>query len=112
MNIKSQIKNNVSNPMHIVIGWLWKGNDLGNFIRKHSEWNISKLWIFSIKFVTPAFLTVLLVFNIIAELQENYEGYPTEALIYVGLIPILAAPLIGFALDKLTESSKRRWFQK
>lgn len=86
----------------IIIGWVWKSNELIKFIKEHSEIHLEKLWLFSIRWFTPLFLGVLLVWNIYNELQTPYEGYPTTALIYVGLLPILLAPVVGYALDKLT----------
>ncbi len=86
----------------IIIGWLWKGNQLVDFIKDHSEIHLEKLWLFSIRWFTPLFLGILLIWNIYNEFQQNYEGYPTEALIYIGLLPILLAPVVGYILDKLT----------
>tara|TARA_B100002051_G_C16741729_1_gene644733 strand:+ start:492 stop:1958 length:1467 start_codon:yes stop_codon:yes gene_type:complete len=89
----------------IIVGWLWKGNDMVAYIKDHSDIHIEKLWLFSIRYFVPIFLTILLVLNLRTELAENYEGYSTAALIYVGLLPILLAPAVGYFLDKLTSKN-------
>ena len=86
----------------VIIGWFYDTSELRSFIRKNSTVHLEKLWTFSIKYFIPIFLTILLVLNLKKEFTENYEGYPTEALIYVGLIPLLLTPVVGFILDKLT----------
>ncbi len=90
----------------IIVGWLWKSNELIDFIKEHSDVHIEKLWMFSIKYFIPIFLTILLIWNIKTEFGAAYEGYPVESLIYVGLLPIVLAPIIGVILDKLTSPSK------
>ena len=89
----------------ILVGWSAKGTELINFIENRSKLHLKKLWLFSIKYLTPVFLIILLFLNIKQELSENYEGYPTEALIYVGLVPLLFAPIVGYILDRLIKKS-------
>lgn len=85
----------------IVVGWFWKGDALKKFINEHSDWKIGIGWDFAIKIVAPVFLTILLVLNIITEIKEPYEGYPTWALVYCGLLVIVLAPFVGVVVDKL-----------
>lgn len=86
----------------LIVGWFWKGDKLKTFINEQSpNWKLGGFWSFSIKIIIPVFLTILLVLNIRAEFMTPYEGYPVWALIYIGLVPLLAAPLIGIVLDKL-----------
>lgn len=86
----------------VIVGWLWKSNELLDFIKKHSTMHLDKLFTFSIKFFIPVFLTILLVLNIMKEFEANYEGYPSSALVYVGLVPLLLTPIVGYLLDRLT----------
>lgn len=86
----------------IAIGWIWKGNALKKYINEVSDWKFGAYWDFTIKFIIPLFLGFLLVYNIIHEIKNPYEGYPTWALIYIGLVPLIAAPFIGAIADKLT----------
>lgn len=86
----------------IIVGWLWKGNKLRQFINQHSEWKLGKLWDISIKFIIPVFLIVLLILNLVDEFRTPYEGYPTAALFYLGILPMLLVPVIAVLVDKFT----------
>lgn len=86
----------------LIVGWLWKGNDFMKFINENSQWKIGKWWNISIKYVTPLFLGVLLIWNIVNEFKVPYEGYPTWALLYIGVLPIVLAPFVGMLLDRMT----------
>jgi len=85
----------------IVIGYIWKGDKLKLFINEHSEIKFGKWWGFSIKFAIPVLLTIFLISNLIREFKAPYEGYPIEALIYIGVVPLLLIPFVGLILDKL-----------
>ena len=85
-----------------IVGWIWKGNDLKEFVNKNSDVKFGFWWDASIKFIIPIFLTVLLILNIKEELSAPYEGYPESALFYVGVLPLLLTPLIAYGLDRLT----------
>jgi len=88
----------------LIVGWFWKGGELKKFINERSEWKLRGWWDASIKFVIPVFLTILLVWNIINELKIPYEGYPSWALLYIGILPLVLVPLIAYAVDRLTKS--------
>jgi len=67
---------------------------------------LGALWDIAIKFVIPVFLGILLIWNIVNEFKTPYEGYPSSALIYIGVLPILLTPLIAYILERLTEKNK------
>jgi neurotransmitter:Na+ symporter, NSS family len=85
----------------VIVGWLWKGDKLKRFVNERSSIKIGASWSFALKVIIPVFLTVLLAINIYNEFNTPYEGYPTWALIYIGLVPILLAPIAAVLLDKL-----------
>ena len=89
----------------VIIGWCYNTRKMVNFIKEHSVWHLEKLWVFSIRYFIPIFLTILLILNLREEFASNYEGYPTEALIYLGLVPLLMTVAIGAVLDKLTSKN-------
>ena len=76
------------------------------FVNERSKLKIGRLWKFAIRYVVPGFLLVLLILNVITEFETPYEGYPAWALLYIGVLPLLIAPLIAYAVDKLTSKSK------
>jgi NSS family neurotransmitter:Na+ symporter len=41
-------------------------------------------WTASLKWITPVLLSFMIVWSVIQELAENYEGYPTSGLLFVG----------------------------
>lgn len=89
----------------IIIGWFYKGDTLKNFINDVSNWKLGLWFDISIKFIIPIFLGGLLILNTINEFKVPYEGYPIHALIYIGLLPILFAPIVGAIVDKLTSNN-------
>jgi len=90
----------------VIVGWLWKSNELKKFIEERSEWKLGALWDVSIKYIIPIFLTVLLVLNLKSEIANPYEGYPTVALVYLGILPMILVPVIAYVVDRLTTPSK------
>jgi NSS family neurotransmitter:Na+ symporter len=89
----------------IIVGWFYHTEELSNFIKKHSAINLQRLWLFSVRYFIPIFLTILLLMNLRTEFAANYEDYPTSALIYVGVLPLLLAVVAGVVLEKLTTKS-------
>jgi NSS family neurotransmitter:Na+ symporter len=84
-----------------LVGWLY-ADELRDYINKRSGWQLGSLWEIAIKYVIPVFLTALFVVNAYQELQEPYGGYPVWAIIVVGVVPILLAPAIAYAVDYYT----------
>ena len=85
----------------IAVGWFYK-DELTDFINKNSDWKIGSWLNVSIKYLIPLFLIVLLVWNIYGEIKTPYGGYPSWALLWLGVVPVVLAPVIGYILDRLT----------
>jgi NSS family neurotransmitter:Na+ symporter len=92
----------------LVVGWFWKGEDLVAFINQHSKWRIGSSWYIAVRYLIPLFLITLLVWNIYNELQAPYGDYPIWALAIFGILPLLAAPAIGAAINHLTPEPSSR----
>lgn len=90
----------------VAVGWIWKGDKLKKFISERSKSPLGSWWTFSIKYLTPIFLTLLLIINFVKEIRSPYEGYPTWALIVFGVVPILLTPVVAYGIDKLTSKDK------
>lgn len=88
----------------IIVGWLWKGNSLLNYVNERSNFKIGTAWQFAIKYAVPLFLVVLLAINIVNEFRTPYEGYPVWALLYLGIIPIVLSPLLATIVETLTKT--------
>lgn len=90
----------------IVIGWFWKAADLREFINKHSDIKLGKAWDVLITYLIPLFLIYLFVITLQAEFRVAYEGYPVEALLYGGVLPLILAPFIALGVKKLTNKER------
>ncbi|OGZ42580.1 MAG: hypothetical protein A3C80_03740 [Candidatus Ryanbacteria bacterium RIFCSPHIGHO2_02_FULL_45_43] len=86
----------------VIVGWAWKGNKLLEFVNKTSTVKLGVSWNIAIKYITPIFLTILLIINLKNEFVTPYEGYPIWALVYIGALPIILSPFIAVLLDRLT----------
>jgi len=82
----------------IAIGWIYGADKLRKYINEVSEVKLSILWEYSIKYVIPLVLTVILVQQFITEITTNYSGYPDWA-IWIGwvvvIIPVVVAVLLA-----------------
>jgi NSS family neurotransmitter:Na+ symporter len=92
----------------VAIGWLLKSNSLKHFINEVSDWKWGSYWDLTLKFLIPGFLGYLLVYNLIDEFREPYEGYAPWALIWLGVFPVVSAPVIGAIAEKLTVRAPSR----
>ncbi|MGA1456661.1 MAG: sodium-dependent transporter [Arenicellales bacterium] len=87
----------------IAIGWLLKSDALRVFVNQVSDWQFGRYWNLTLKFLIPGFLGFLLIYNLIDEIRQPYEGYALWALVWLGVFPVLAAPVIGALAERLTE---------
>lgn len=92
----------------VAIGWLLKSDSLKHFINEVSEWKWGAYWDLTLKFLIPGFLGYLLLYNLIDEFREPYEGYAPWALICLGVFPVISAPVIGAIAEKLTGRAPSR----
>lgn len=82
----------------VAIGWIYGAERMRQYINSVSDWKLGKWWNYSIKYVIPIILSVLVVLQFFAEMKSNYEGYPDWAIALgwlVVIVPIVIA--IGFA---------------
>jgi len=56
------------------------------------------LWTYAIKFVTPAILILLFLYNFVRDCMRPYNGYPQWALVCFGWVPCLIIPVLAFAI--------------
>jgi len=71
-----------------IVGWVLKAKKLREHINACSDTKrikLRKLWDFSIRYVTPAFLIVMLVMSIVDELKKPYGDYPLDSVILFGV---------------------------
>jgi NSS family neurotransmitter:Na+ symporter len=81
----------------VMVGWIYGPARLRRYINRVSNVKIGKWWDYMIKYLTPAILLSLLVYQIYTEFTTPYGDYPTWALA-IGwafvIIPLLLSWLI------------------
>lgn len=81
-----------------VIAVVWVMKELKN-LQKHaneiSDVNVGAWWRFSLGIITPVVLGYMMIQNLVTNIKENYEGYPTSFLLYSGWGVAVAAIIIG-----------------
>lgn len=82
----------------LVIGWILKATVLRKHINIHST-KMPVLWDIFIKYTIPVVLFVLLFISMKADLETNYEGYPTDQLILYGIGWLLICFVVALAIS-------------
>lgn len=90
----------------IVIGWIIKPSVIREHTNKTSYFRIGKWWDFTVKFVTPIMLAIMLVSNFVTELKAPYGGYNLPELFAYGW-SVIGLGIIGALLF-----SRRPWNNK
>ncbi|MFC2091803.1 sodium-dependent transporter, partial [Elusimicrobiota bacterium] len=84
----------------LVIGWHLKSEKMRAHINKASIMKIGKLWDFSIRFLTPAVLIVILISSLFGEFTQPYGGYPVVWLILIGRDWIIATIIASMIITR------------
>lgn len=79
----------------IAIGWVFGADRLRRFINGVSRSKVGIWWEYSIKYVIPVILTILLLVQFFKEVSANYEGYPDWAIAIGWLVVIIPLSLGG-----------------
>ncbi|KIY23291.1 MULTISPECIES: sodium-dependent transporter [Mesobacillus] len=83
----------------IAVVWVMKElKNLQNHTNEISDVSVGTWWRFSLGIITPVVLGYMMVQNLVTNIKENYEGYPTSFLLYSGWGVAVAAIIIGIVL--------------
>lgn len=81
----------------VIVAWVLR--ELKN-LQKHadsiSDIKLGAWWRICLSIITPIVLGYMMVQNIITNVKENYEGYPTSFLLYMGWGVAVGAIVLGF----------------
>jgi NSS family neurotransmitter:Na+ symporter len=91
----------------IAIGWFFGTAKLKRYINEVSDFKVGWWWDLFVKWVTPLALGWALVTNVIGEIKEPYEGYPTWALL-IGGWGVVATIIIVAAFIAAAPGAARR----
>jgi len=89
----------------IAIGWIYKASKLREFFNPISNFQIGSWWDFTIKYLTPLVLAVMLILSFISEIKGGYEGYPISGL-RIGWLVALSALILAIILGSIKWSKK------
>ena len=84
----------------LVIGWVLKAEVLRAHMDEVSATRLPKIWDFCVKIMVPIILVLLLMNDLKTELATPYEGYPTAALLFLGVGWPLAALIAAVIISK------------
>jgi NSS family neurotransmitter:Na+ symporter len=87
----------------ILIGWFFDINKVSRDIDSTSEMKFGKLWVVSVKYITPAILLITIVTSIYKELKSPYEGYPIWSLMVGGWILLISLMFFAFIMQSRKE---------
>ena len=90
----------------IIIGYLYPVGEFRDYLNAQSEVRVGMWWIWTLRYVTPAALLLILIMNLIAEITESYEGYPRWATLVGGWGSVLFWLVLGYFLWKRPAKSK------
>ncbi len=84
----------------VFIGWILKARNVRKHVNAVSGWNLSRIWDYFIKFVSPAILGTIYVLDVVNIVKEGYPtppdaSYPTSWLILIGLNALLLALVVA-----------------
>ncbi len=86
----------------ILIAWVFRElKQLQKHADSVSDVKLGVWWRFCLSVITPIVLGYMTIQNILGQLKENYEGYPTSFLLYAGWGVAVAALIIGFIFMSL-----------
>ncbi|MFC1884117.1 sodium-dependent transporter [Thermodesulfobacteriota bacterium] len=83
----------------ILIGWFFNIKEVSKDIDSTSQIKFGKLWIISVKYITPFILLATIVWSIFNEFKDPYENYPIWALMIGGWILMITWLFISFILQ-------------
>ena len=83
----------------LLIGWFFNIKDASKDIDSTSEMKFGRLWIISIKYLTPLMLLIILISSIYKEIQQPYESYPLWALMTGGWFLLISLLFFAFFMQ-------------
>lgn len=84
----------------LVVGFLYPVDEFRTYLNSQSEVRLGRWWIWTLRYVTPVVLTVILVGNFISELTTSYQGYPRWATLIGGWGTLLFWLVLAYILWK------------
>ena len=87
----------------VAVGFLYPVREFRDYLDGQSEVRLGLWWIWALRYVTPAVLTVILVGNLVQEITTGYGGYPRWATLIGGWGTLLFWAALGYVLWRRPE---------
>lgn len=95
----------------IAIGWIYKADKLREYINSVSKHNTGKWWSYTIKYIIPMVLILLVIIQFFTEIKANYGGYPNWA-IAIGWFVVVVPLGIAIALALISKNEEKELINK
>jgi len=84
----------------LLVAWIARNlNEQREHLNDISYIKMGPWWTASMKFITPILLTLVVINSLIDEFDDNYSGYPTSGLLFVGAGAVLLTGLLALSLS-------------
>ena len=85
----------------ILMAWIIKIAGIREHVNSVSDFAVGDWWNFCLRFVSTAFLGVIIIRNLIGDIDKAYGGYDLEMIVMFGWCVLLATLLGAIALQKI-----------
>ncbi len=85
----------------LTIGWIVGAEKIRKHNNSMSLVKVGVWWDVVIKFIAPFVLGAILILSVVEEFSQNYEGYPTNALLIYGVGTMVLIGIFSFVTDRL-----------
>ncbi|RYD02563.1 hypothetical protein N752_24860 [Desulforamulus aquiferis] len=90
----------------ILVGWFFNLKSIQEHVNAISDFSVGSWWIVCIKFITPIILGYMAIMNLIGDLKAPYEGYPGDALFWMGWFVMIVVITGGFIMQAFKTQSR------
>ncbi|WP_413699869.1 sodium-dependent transporter [Psychromonas sp. KJ10-10] len=84
----------------IIMGWIIKLSGIHQHVNKVSEFTIGNWFEICLRYISPAFLIVILVTNLYTTLTKGYGGYEQSDLLMLGWGLVVAMLVVAIIINK------------
>lgn len=85
----------------IFLSWFIDLDQVRKYANSMSDFTVGKWWNITLKYLTPALLVIMFVFNTYIDFTQGYEGYSLGALIVIGIGSLCILLLLSIVFTAL-----------
>lgn len=90
----------------IFVAWFFNIESVRVYANEMSDFTVGRWWVYTLKYLTPALLIIMLITNTFTDFTKGYEGYSITALVVYGVGTLAIILIGGFALTKFKGSNE------